>query len=67
MITLVTGEKYKLFYQKGNINNCIIEIRGVIDDEYIVFRVKHRTKKEWIYCIEWIYWFEARKDVLTKI
>jgi hypothetical protein len=45
------GGKLKIFYNKGNINNNKIEIRGIVDDEIIVYKTWLKRKGYWDYRI----------------
>jgi hypothetical protein len=36
---LQPGQRIKVFYHEGNINNEIRHIRAIVDKEYIVYRV----------------------------
>lgn len=49
------GAKVRVFYGKGNPHNELRHIRGVVDDEYIVYRVWKRF--HWSYKMEWAYAF----------
>lgn len=52
LMTLSPGQKYRLYYNEGNINNAIWHIRAIVDDEYIVCRKWSKRKQSWIYFIE---------------
>lgn len=58
---LQPGQKVKVFYNEGNINNQIRHIRAVVDGEFIVYRVWSR-RKGWQYCIEHRYGFEYKYE-----
>jgi hypothetical protein len=55
---LVPGNKIRRFYRAGNVNNCTMHIRAIVDGEYIVYRVWSKTKQRWRYGVEWRYAFE---------
>jgi hypothetical protein len=38
------GQRIKVFYHKGNINNEIRHIRAIVDKEYIVYRVWQKNR-----------------------
>lgn len=40
----------------------ICHIRGVVDDEYIVYRVWGKHKKRWFYYCEWWYAFHLANE-----
>lgn len=48
------GNKLQLYYSKGNINNSIFEIRGIVDKYYVVTR----SDKVHTYKLEHIYFFQ---------
>ena len=54
---LQPGKSVRVFYNENNPNNKIKHIRAIVDGEYIVFRVWGENKKQWFYCIEWVYGF----------
>ena len=47
------GDKYELFYNPNNPNNKKFEIRGIIDDEMVIFLTSKGNYK-----MEDILWFE---------
>jgi len=51
------GNKIQKFYNENNINNCVIEIRAIVDEEYVVFK-RYYLKKESAYIIESIHHFK---------
>lgn len=57
---LQPGQKIRVFYNKGNINNQIRHIRGIIDDEYIVYRVWQKNR--YFYRVAHKYEFELRYE-----
>jgi len=63
------GEKYKIFYNKNNINNKVIHIRAIVDDYQIICRHWSRYKQRWIYTIENEYYFYLlnESDSISKI
>lgn len=46
---LKPGDKIKLFYNEGNLNNRVMHIRAIIDDQ-VVYRIS--TKDGWVYRIQ---------------
>lgn len=40
MEDLKVGQRVKRYFGKGNLYNCTFEIRGIVDDLYIVMRIK---------------------------
>jgi hypothetical protein len=64
---LNVGTKLKIYYGEINPSNEIIEIRGIVDDEYYVVRSYSKRKKMWNYRVESIYFFQFRdKDNILK-
>ncbi len=47
-----------IYYNPGNLNNCKIEVRSVVDDHYIVFRRWSIKLDQWFYKMEHISYFE---------
>jgi len=62
---LQPGNSFRIYYNEGNPNNCIIHIRGIVDD-MIVFRWYNRHKRRWMYAIESQYFFETRNDGVLR-
>jgi hypothetical protein len=58
------GEKYKIYYNKGNINNMTIEIRAIVDDTYVVFKTHKGAYK-----MENLSYFEMmeKQGILIKL
>jgi hypothetical protein len=52
------GERYVLHYNKGNINNKLIEIKAIVDKDYYVIKSRHG------YSVEYKTWFEVNKSSL---
>lgn len=50
------GARLSRFVREGHPYNCTIHVRGIIDDNYVVWRHWIRGKG-WIYKIEWGYTF----------
>ncbi len=61
------GEKYRLFYDKGNPNNELVHIRAIVDEEYVVVRYWLRRKRRWCYRVENMLWFRVSARHLTKV
>ena len=55
---LKPGNKLRLFFDEGNINNKRIHIRAIIDDDYVVYKIWSRRKQIWYYQVEYIYFFK---------
>ena len=36
------GQTYRIYYNEGNRNNKVIEIRAVVDDVWVVYRHRRR-------------------------
>lgn len=62
---LVVGTKLKLFYNKNNHNNKIMEIRAIVDEEYIVYRVWLKHKRYYDCFLEHITYFQVMYDNLS--
>jgi hypothetical protein len=58
---LQPGQKIRVFYGEGNINNEIRHIRAIVDDDFIVYRVWSK-RKGWMYRISHKYDFELRYE-----
>ena len=54
---LQRGNKIEIFFYEGNSNNKTIEIRGVVDDNYIVYRVYRKAKQRFCYGLEHISYY----------
>lgn len=54
---LKSGNKVEMFFNEGNRNNKIIEVREVVDEDYIVYRVYDDEKEEYDYHIQYVYFF----------
>lgn len=46
------GYKYKIFYNKGNVNNQIIHLRGIIDGDIYVYCYWRKSKRYYDYKVE---------------
>lgn len=59
----------KLFYGKDNPNNKIIHVRGVVDNDKVVFCYWLKHKQYWFYKVEDMYLFELWREEghLTEI
>jgi hypothetical protein len=58
---LQPGQKIKVFYSEGNINNEIRHIRAIVDDDFIVYRVWSKRNR-WMYNIASKYNFELKYE-----
>lgn len=47
-----TGAKLKLFIDDDNPNNTELEIRAIVDESHVVYRVYSENKQRMIYCID---------------
>ena len=65
MFTLRVGDKIKLNYGDKNINNCILHIRAIVDNDYIVFKKWNSNKQRWDYGVENIIFFEKREEYIV--
>ena len=54
---LQPGTVVRVHYNENNINNELRHIRGIVDDDQIVYRVWSKRKQTWRYHVEWIYAF----------
>lgn len=50
---LKVGERYSIFYNEGNINNIDIEIRAIVDNYIVVYKLL----KNHCYCTEKLMYF----------
>jgi len=58
-MNLKVGDKIRVHYGAGNLNNKIIHVRTVgIDDEWLVYRVWSERRQGWRYFVESYYYFE---------
>jgi len=57
-LELKAGDRIKIFY-KNNKNNKIIQIRAIVDKSKVVSRIWSQKRKEWIYKLENISYFEC--------
>ena len=58
---LQPGQRVKVYYGEGNPNNQIRHIRGIVDDEWIVY--KTATAKGWRYHVCHKYDFEYKYEL----
>ena len=63
---LKSGKRLRMFFNEGNINNGVIEVRGVVD-EWVIVRQRSRSKRAWQYRLEHLTMFELwhQRGVLT--
>jgi len=54
---LQPGRKVRIFYGDGNINNWLLYIRAVVDDDWIVSRYWNKSRQNWMYRVDSVYWF----------
>lgn len=59
---LQPGQKVKVSYNPGNIHNQVRHIRGIIDDDYVVYRVWSKKRRDWSYHIKHRYDFELKYE-----
>ncbi len=52
------GNKVRVFYNNGNINNEIRHIRAIVDNDQVVYRVWNKHKRRWVYYVEWVVKFQ---------
>ena len=64
---LIPGNKVRIFYYKGNPNNCLLHIRAIVDNNWIVYKVWSKQKKYWVYLVNHISWFQLRYDNLLSV
>jgi len=60
------GNKVKVFYSNGNINNSLIHIRAIVDGR-IVCKKWLKGKQRWYYFVEDMYYFEIRKEYIKLV
>lgn len=51
------GNEIEMYFNEGSINNKIIEIRGIVDDKYIVYKSYNNKNKKYFYYMKTIYYF----------
>lgn len=61
------GITIRRFYYEGNPNNCLMHIRAIVDEEWVVYRVWSKVKRDWRYHVEYIGYFDVAKEHLTKV
>ena len=59
---LQPGKSFRIVYKKDHPWNLRVHIRGIIDDEYIVFKTWNYRRQSWVYSVESRYYFELRND-----
>lgn len=55
---LQPGARFWIYYGKNRANNFTGEVRAIVDDDQVVFRVWSRRWKSWKYKVETIDYFE---------
>ena len=51
------GNHLRIFFNEGNRNNELINIRDIVDNDYIVYRTYDIGREEFRYHLEHIYYF----------
>lgn len=59
---LQPGKKIRLHYSDGNVNNKVLEVRAVVDEDYIVVRTWRETRKDHRYYVEHRAYFDVHYD-----
>lgn len=57
---LQPGQKLRIYYSKKNRNNKKIEIRAIVDEDYIVYKYYYHFN--WHYKLDYIYYFYLLKQ-----
>jgi hypothetical protein len=65
-VIVEVGKSYRLNYGKGNPNNQTIHVRGIVDDDIVVYRVWRRRWQSWHYVTEPMYFFELNESVIKE-
>jgi len=55
--TLTTNKKYRIFYNKGNLNNMTIHTLAIVDEGYYVYKYYRKSKMSWYYKVEHAQYF----------
>ncbi len=63
------GDKYRIFYEEGNLNNARIHILAFVDNDMVVYKRWNREKQAWRYNVEHMSWFDLlkRKGWMKKV
>lgn len=53
-------QKWRIYYQKGNMNNRLLHVRAIVDDDQIVVRFWHRLR--WVYRLDniWDFYYSVQ-------
>ena len=46
---LIPGQKVKISFGKGNINNKTVHVRAIVDDRIVVYTVWDKYRQDWRY------------------
>ena len=60
------GDTFRVFYREGNPNNKVFHVRAIVAEEYVVIRWWSYRKKNWIYKLEWVGYFDSEFVKLIK-
>ena len=59
---LIAGNRVGIYYGKKNINNKTFHIRGIVDFDQVVVRKWDRYKREWVYGVKDMSFFEFMNE-----
>jgi len=48
-VNIQNGKSYRIFFSEGNLNNGCIHVRGIIDNDIIIYRDWSKRKQRWCY------------------
>jgi len=65
-VKIKKGKKYRIFFNANNINNKMINVRAVVDDEIVVYRM---WRGGWVYCTYRLSYLELliKEKKLTEV
>jgi hypothetical protein len=52
------GAKLRIDFGGNNPNNRLEHVRAIVDDDHVVTRWWSRRRRQWIYKVEHILWYE---------
>jgi len=62
MNVVEVGQKYRLFWNKNNINNATIHVRAIVDEYTVVYKKWLRHKNRWCYVVDDISYLSILKE-----
>lgn len=62
------GKKYRIYYNKNNVNNLTIHILAIVDKDQYVYKFWNKYKQRWEYDVKHEYYFKLliRNNSLVK-